>query len=246
MKQGWILLASMFVLSACASGEVRDTLGLSKRAPDEFVVVSRPALTVPPDFTLVAPDPSKRGPQLSTEEQARSALIGDRAPAPAKGSILGGASGARASKLGGDDAGWNSLLDDGDLPSDKLTSEFSLQSDGAMARRTAPAAVISVESSSMGTAAESNFLNRMGASKADPEIRSKLSEDEATEPANKAEAASLYESVIGADKEQPVVDAKKEAERLRKNKDDGKKPNEGEVPTDAEAKKSRSVLDTIF
>lgn len=42
-------------LSACSGGEVRRNLGLQKQAPDEFMVISRPPLTVPPDFSLVPP-----------------------------------------------------------------------------------------------------------------------------------------------------------------------------------------------
>lgn len=45
------------LLAACSTGEVRDTLGLKRDAPDEFRVVSRPPLSVPPDFTLQKPDP---------------------------------------------------------------------------------------------------------------------------------------------------------------------------------------------
>ncbi len=46
-----ILLANV---SACG-GDVRDSLGLKKKAPDEFMVVSSPPLTVPPDFSLSSP-----------------------------------------------------------------------------------------------------------------------------------------------------------------------------------------------
>lgn len=223
------LLISFFALTACSSGEVRDSLGLTRRAPDEFVVVSRPALSVPPDFSLVAPEPGKQGPRQSTEAQARSALLG------------ADVNGASPSVLGAD---WKGLRDDGTLPSDSLTSEFELQKDGAVARRAASAGVMPVESSAMGSAAESRFLNQMGVSKADPSIRTKLGEDEHAPAAPAKEAGSLYESLTGAEHEEPVVDPKGEAARLRDNKDKGKKPNEGEVVT--EEQKSQSVLDTLF
>lgn len=231
----FISILGLLALTACETSEVRETLGLSRKAPDEFVVVSRPALSVPPDFSLVAPDPTKEGPRASTSEQARSALLGGSASGDGMHSAFGD----------GHDAGWSSLLDDTATPSDKLTSEFALQADGAMARRTTSAKVEKVEAVSMGTAAESRFLSQMGAEKADPTIRTKLSEDERAEPEAKQEATSLYEQLIGADKEQPVVEPKGEAERLRKNKDEGKKPNEGEVVTE-DKKTSKSVLDTLF
>ena len=233
MKNHVMMIGAALALASCETNDVRDSLGLNRSAPDEFVVVSRPALSVPPDFTLVPPEPGKEGPRASTSEQARSALLGDSAT----GSTLSPSGG----KFGGD-AGWGSLID---TPSDTLTSEFEIQEDGAMARRASAAAVAPVESSSMGSAAESRFLNQMGVDKADPAIRTKLGEDERTEPEAKEEAKSLYESMTGKDTEEPVLDPKGEAERLRSNKDAGKKPNVGEVVTE-DKKKSDSVLDTLF
>lgn len=225
------ILVPLLVLSACSGGEVRDTLGLNRRAPDEFVVVSRPALSVPPDFNLTPPEPGKQGPRQSTEDRARSALIGSEVNSNTPNSVLG--------------SDWKGLRDDGTLPSDALTSEFELQDDGAMARRATSASVVTVESSAMGSAAESRFLNQMGADKADPSIRTKLGADVLKEPEKKEEAKSLYESIIGADKAEPVLEPKGEAARLRDNKDKGKKPNEGEIVTEDE-KKSPSVLDNLF
>lgn len=234
-------MVSLLALTACESGEVRDSLGLGRTAPDEFVVVSRPALSVPPDFTLVPPEPGAEGPRASTEEMAREALIGTT-----EERVRRSISEGTATRM---DVDFPNLfvVDDGKggLPSDSLQSEFTLQEDGAMARRASAAAVAPVETSSMGTAAESRFLNQVGADKADPKIRAKLGADVRNPPEAKEEAKSLYESMIGAESNEPVLDPKGEAERLRSNKDKGKKPNEGKVVTEDE-KKSPSVLDTLF
>lgn len=48
-------LTSLTLLSACASGTVKETLGLSRNSPDEFRVLPRPALSVPPQFGLRPP-----------------------------------------------------------------------------------------------------------------------------------------------------------------------------------------------
>lgn len=58
MKFHWLLLA-LGLCTACNSGEVRETLGLNKDAPDEFRVVSRPPLSVPPEFHLRPPAPGE-------------------------------------------------------------------------------------------------------------------------------------------------------------------------------------------
>jgi hypothetical protein len=44
------------MLAACSSGDVKDTLGLRKSAPDEFNVISNPPLYIPPEFNLVSPE----------------------------------------------------------------------------------------------------------------------------------------------------------------------------------------------
>ena len=46
----WLLAA--LALSACDGGSVANTLGMNIEAPDEFTVVSRPPLSLPPEFNL--------------------------------------------------------------------------------------------------------------------------------------------------------------------------------------------------
>jgi hypothetical protein len=61
-------------LSACEG--VKQQLGLAKQAPDEFRVVSRAPLSLPPDFTLRPPEPGVARPQEGTAiDQARSAVF---------------------------------------------------------------------------------------------------------------------------------------------------------------------------
>ncbi|WP_052065458.1 DUF3035 domain-containing protein [Thalassospira australica] len=63
-------------VSGCES--TRETFGLNKQAPDEFAVVSRAPLSLPPDFTLRVPEPGAARPQTgSTTDQARRILVGE-------------------------------------------------------------------------------------------------------------------------------------------------------------------------
>ncbi|MDG1286104.1 MAG: DUF3035 domain-containing protein [Rickettsiales bacterium] len=50
-----IIVASLLSLTACDGQNARDMLGLDRKAPDEFRVVSRPPLSTPPDFQLRPP-----------------------------------------------------------------------------------------------------------------------------------------------------------------------------------------------
>lgn len=71
---------SMMALSACSSGTVRDTLGLSSPSPDEYRVVSRPPLSVPPQFNLLPPSATAQSPNmLPADKQAQSLITGNDA-----------------------------------------------------------------------------------------------------------------------------------------------------------------------
>jgi hypothetical protein len=72
----WSALAALAVSTAgCASAG--RALGVSKITPDEFRVVARAPLVVPPDYSLRPPAPGEPRPQeLQPESQARAALMG--------------------------------------------------------------------------------------------------------------------------------------------------------------------------
>ncbi len=77
--------AAALLLAASLSGcsDARRALGYEKTAPDEFQVVERAPLSMPPDFTLRPPAPGAVRPQEgSTRDQARQALLGNRAGTP--------------------------------------------------------------------------------------------------------------------------------------------------------------------
>lgn len=78
-------LGLVLMLSGC--GNARRALGIEKQAPDEFSVVTRAPLTIPPDYGLRPPAPGTNRPQeQTTREDARRILIGAAAgkttPAP--------------------------------------------------------------------------------------------------------------------------------------------------------------------
>ena len=67
-------ISLILALSACEG--VREQLGLNKQSPDEFRVISRAPLSLPPDFTLRPPEPGIPRPQEGTAtQQARKAVF---------------------------------------------------------------------------------------------------------------------------------------------------------------------------
>ncbi len=78
-----LLAAGVLALAGCARGSVQDALGMGKRSPDEFSVVARAPLIIPPDFDLRPPGPGGAPPAGGTVgDQARATLLG-QPPAPA-------------------------------------------------------------------------------------------------------------------------------------------------------------------
>ncbi len=67
-------ISLILALSACEG--IQEQFGLTKQSPDEFRVVSRAPLSLPPDFTLRPPEPGIARPQEGTAtQQARSAVF---------------------------------------------------------------------------------------------------------------------------------------------------------------------------
>ncbi len=87
------------VLGAClvsACTETRQAIGLERRTPDEFAVVSRAPLSMPPDFNLRPPQPGSARPQeTQARARAESAILpaGNGATAPPRAAAgIGGPS----------------------------------------------------------------------------------------------------------------------------------------------------------
>jgi hypothetical protein len=78
MKRAYTLfcvVAAGLAVSGCE--DTRRALGIDKSVPDEFAVVDRAPLVMPPDFNLRPPAPGAARPQEGTAaEQARAALVG--------------------------------------------------------------------------------------------------------------------------------------------------------------------------
>jgi hypothetical protein len=81
MSLNRVLVATALVAAAGLAGcsSTRSALGMTKVTPDEFRVVSKAPLVVPPDYALRPPAPGEPRPQeLQPESAARVALLGQR------------------------------------------------------------------------------------------------------------------------------------------------------------------------
>ena len=73
----------LLALGACGgTNTAREMLGIQRNSPDEFAVVSRPPLSVPPEFNLRPPLDGKDSANLpAADEHARALLTGQTPPA---------------------------------------------------------------------------------------------------------------------------------------------------------------------
>jgi hypothetical protein len=88
MRLGVLARFGAFVAVAVGLGgchsTVQDAFGMSKRSPDEFQVVRRAPLVVPPDYRLRPPGANSPAPAAaSTSQDAYAALTGQPAPVDA-------------------------------------------------------------------------------------------------------------------------------------------------------------------
>jgi hypothetical protein len=83
-----LVLGALVALALAGCAETKRSLGLGKQPPDEFQVVRRAPLSVPPDFGLRPPDPGAPRPQEEVpRDQAEAILFG------ASGGAASGSSG---------------------------------------------------------------------------------------------------------------------------------------------------------
>lgn len=85
----FILALALTVLALSACSDVTESLGLGRNPPDEFAVVDRPPLSMPPDFGLRPPKPGAPRPQeIDMTQRASETLFGGNA---SKAPIVGAA-----------------------------------------------------------------------------------------------------------------------------------------------------------
>jgi hypothetical protein len=102
MRRSFIIAGAIVAMVLGGCDRVRETVGLTKRAPDEFTVVTKAPLVIPPNFSLRPPQPGARRPQeTQPRDRARRALVssGRGGQAAAAASVPEGSSGGEGALL---------------------------------------------------------------------------------------------------------------------------------------------------
>lgn len=180
MKKTLLVLGLAILVTGCSN--IKQELGVGRNSPDEFTVVKRAPLTLPPDYSLRPPADGSVPPASIAAASARSALMGDTEQPAVKGK------------------------------------------------------------------SENALLGKMGAEAANPDIRSTLERENgflALENKTVVEKLIFWDNAPVTDAKVPasVVNPKAEAERLDKNKQEGKAVNEGDVPV---IEKKKGTIDKFF
>lgn len=75
------MVGLLLALTACEGA--REAIGITKQSPDEFAVVTRAPLSLPPDYGLRPPQPGERRPQeQEVKDSARDTVFRGGRPAP--------------------------------------------------------------------------------------------------------------------------------------------------------------------
>lgn len=162
-----LALSCSALLGGCSG--TKEQLGLTRQAPNEFAVVRRAPLEMPPEYSLRPPRPGAERPQeVRPEEQAKQTVFGQK-------------NASHAAKP---------------------------------------------------TSSEEVLLQKTGGDQADPNIRQLVDQERAATAKSDKPVVDRLLGIVGAEKEgASIVDARAEAERLQKNKEEGKPVTEGETPT---------------
>ncbi len=175
---------ALVVLTGC--GDTRKVLGLDKTTPDEFKIINRAPLSLPPDYALRIPEPGAVRPQEQTiPQRAMAAITGTPVSASAP-----------------------SAADPGATPGQQA------------------------------------FEKHFGADRALPDVRDVVTRENsvlALEDQTFLDSLMFWRS---PEDRSPVVDAPREAQRLRENAALGKPVDDGETPTIQKRKKA--LLEGIF
>ncbi|MDF3023548.1 MAG: hypothetical protein K0R10_909 [Alphaproteobacteria bacterium] len=100
MRKSSLILAVALAATLGACSDVKKQIGMGRASPDEFMVVKRAPLTMPPDYDLRAPSPDSLPPASEASNQAKAALMGDNTVTAQKGS----AEDALLQKMGAENA----------------------------------------------------------------------------------------------------------------------------------------------
>jgi hypothetical protein len=79
-----VLATAVLSLGACDT--MKRELGMGRHSPDEFAVVKRAPLSLPPDYALRPPSTDYLPPASESTQQARTVLMGERTTATKAGS----------------------------------------------------------------------------------------------------------------------------------------------------------------
>jgi Protein of unknown function (DUF3035) len=262
-----VVVAGLLQLGGCGRGTVQDALGMSKRAPDEFAVVRRAPLILPPDYDLRPPDPGAPRPNIgTTSDQARVAMTSQAELSPAAQALAGAAAPSTGQAVPGSAAGAASGGVPASVIADDLLSagtNMPSNSPAAVAGPTSTTAAVTAPTTTAApvaapasapadgrgeTPGERAMVALAGGNQADPDIRRTIAEENQT----LAEVeASLFTRIVNWREPSTLgatIDAPAEAQRLRDNKAAGRAPTEGDTPTVVNRRQSalQGLLEDLF
>lgn len=229
-----LALATAGAMLAGCSGGVQESLGLKKKAPDEFAVVRNAPLSLPPNFSLRPPKPGAVGEGREPQrDQARALLVGRSATsqnssqleaARAQAELANSTPASAPVQFAFHPGRVDQAL--GDLREYRLNGASNGRVIQASARTGAP----QVARAPVTAPGESALLANLGAANVNPNIRRQVDEESALLA---EDDRNIVEQMMFWRKLNPpgvIVEAKGERRRINENSALGKPVTDGETP----------------
>ncbi len=100
MKPAYLVFAAIMAVALSGCAGMRRAVGMDRNVPDEFAVVTKAPLVLPPEYSLLPPRPGEPRPQeLDASAAARMALVGqapDASQSPGEQTLVAEAGGLSA------------------------------------------------------------------------------------------------------------------------------------------------------
>jgi hypothetical protein len=240
------------LLAGCGE-DTRKALGMGKNPPDEFQVVGRAPLSMPPDYKLRPPVPGAARPQeVSPNANAKAIVLGgtaqpqgqpqDASDNPQTASVTpvndpptpnpAPRTPVAAATIGATPPAQTSqFVYSGILGQSSAAAAAKVASAQPAGAQTASATLAAPAPSGGPSSGEQALLGRLGTDKAIPNIRSLLTE-ELTKLADANE--TTIDKLLWWKKPEPpvaILDANQESQRLQGNAALGKPPTDGDSPS---------------
>lgn len=229
-----LALVAAGAMAANCSGGAQETLGLKKKAPDEFAVVRNAPLSLPPNFSLRPPKPGAVGEGREAQrDQARALLVGGSSASRNAAQLAAARAQAELASNRPVSAPIQFAFHPGRLDQalgDLRDYRLNSASNGRVIQASALSGTLRIAPAQVSAPGERALLANLGAANVNPGIRRQVDEESALLA---EDDRNIVEQMMFWRKLNPpgvIVEAKGEQRRINENSALGRPITDGQTP----------------